>query len=489
MNELRSWAEANPALAIAGAVVCLALAAFVVVGLVRLTRAAVRTAVRLGRKVLGGKPAEDVLTYVAAGIATGVAATGMWEFFANEFPELVWPLRVLFFAFIEVAVITSAIRARRSMRENFKPGLDGIAVWGFTCLSAVLAAIEAPTFQAKVLRFAAPIAAAWLWERGMAIERARLTGRSRIAWKVTPERLLVKLGLADPTDRDASEVAVHRYITRVALAANALRELPAAPAGGSKDPQARARSRALKRLHKARDEAVEYAQLGNDPDVLDKLMGQLRLIYNTPALATVELSPPWELVDAIEAVEVEQIQPDPTPDPDPHGGGRPPAEPHAWLPGPALPGAVVVPETAPGRVNGYRVPASALTPTTDVTPSPGIIDPLVIPPVTPDAPRSDTGDPSAVSRDPERGGHDSSSDPGAELRALPSDAARVRAAIKMLGNDPAGITGSEIVTLLGDHGVILTNNQVKNELRRARERARQAAEIIDLPSRKSRGIT
>ncbi|HEY9373147.1 hypothetical protein, partial [Streptomyces sp.] len=85
---------------------------------------------------------EDVLTWVMAGIATSVSASGMWKF-AGEVLKLDGFWRVLFFAFIEGAIVISALRARRSMRENYTAGVDGIAVWALAALTAVLATMDA----------------------------------------------------------------------------------------------------------------------------------------------------------------------------------------------------------------------------------------------------------------------------------------------------------------------------------------------------------
>src|SRR6478609_1947774 len=78
-------------------------------------------------RYIAPRPIEDVLTVVAASIATGVSAQGMWRF-SGDVLGLDGPLRLLLFAFIEVAIITSAVRARRNMRENYSAGIDGIAV-------------------------------------------------------------------------------------------------------------------------------------------------------------------------------------------------------------------------------------------------------------------------------------------------------------------------------------------------------------------------
>ncbi len=131
-----------------------------------------------------------MLTLVAASVATTVAMTGMWRFFGVTL-HFSGALRILLFAFIELAVVTSAVRARRNMRDIHTAGIDGAAVWILTGLSAVLSSLDARSPAEAVFRLAAPLVAAWLWERGLAVERRRATGR-RIHWRLTAERVLVR---------------------------------------------------------------------------------------------------------------------------------------------------------------------------------------------------------------------------------------------------------------------------------------------------------
>ncbi|MEV5327934.1 hypothetical protein WBK31_07750 [Nonomuraea sp. N2-4H] len=241
----------------------------------------------LWARYVAPRPVEDVLTIVAASIATGVSAQGMWRF-SGDVLGLDGPLRLLLFAFIEVAIITSAVRARRNMRENYSAGIDGIAVWALTCLTAVLSSMDARSLPEAVFRLAAPLVAAWLWERGMAIERHRIRGTGRINWRITPERMLVRLGLAEVSDRTASEVDAHRRLTRVALAAKkakALRE------GGASERKIRA---ALAKLDKAMDQAVEHTGLAVDPQRQEALLAQIAALYNTSALIDADPRVPWE---------------------------------------------------------------------------------------------------------------------------------------------------------------------------------------------------
>ncbi|OPG04569.1 hypothetical protein [Microbispora sp. GKU 823] len=275
IDQITAFASAHPVGTITISVIALVLLV--------LAFFALRALIRLFRRWAAGRPTEDVLTIVAASIATGVSAQGMWRF-SGDVLGFDGPLRLLLFAFIEVAVITSAVRARRNMRENYSAGIDGLAVWVLTSLSAVLSSMDARSVAEAVFRLAAPLVAAWLWERGMAIERVRITGRGRINWRLTPERVLVRIGLAEASDRTASEVDAHRRLTRVALAAKRVRALREA---GASDRKLRA---AMARLDKAMDQAVEYTGLAVDEKRQEALLSQIGALYNTSAL--IDLAPP-----------------------------------------------------------------------------------------------------------------------------------------------------------------------------------------------------
>ncbi|MER6512311.1 hypothetical protein ABT158_36265 [Nonomuraea sp. NPDC001636] len=250
-------------------------------------RMAWRAGTWLFARYVAPRPVEDVLTVVAASIATGVSAQGMWRF-SGDVLGLDGPLRLLLFAFIEVAIITSAVRARRNMRENFSAGIDGIAVWALTCLTAVLSSMDARSLPEAVFRLAAPLVAAWLWERGMAIERHRIRGTGRINWRLTPERLLVRMGLAEVSDRTASEVDAHRRLTRVALAAKRAKALRDS---GASERKMRG---ALAKLDKAMDQAVEHTGLAVDQQRQEALLAQIAALYNTTALIDADPRVPWE---------------------------------------------------------------------------------------------------------------------------------------------------------------------------------------------------
>ncbi|MDH2425811.1 hypothetical protein [Sphaerisporangium sp. TRM90804] len=214
---------------------------------------------------LARRPVEDLLTIVAASIATGVSAQGMWRF-SGDVLGLDGPLRILLFAFIEVAVVTSAVRARRNIGADRPAGVDGMAVWVFTGLTAVLSALDARSLAEAIFRLAAPLVAAWLWERGMTAERQRLTGLTGIHWRITPQRVLVRLGLAEAKDRTVTEVDVHRRLTRLALAAKLVHQLRTAGAKPRKVAAATARR------DRALDQAVEHTDLATNPTTRARLL-------------------------------------------------------------------------------------------------------------------------------------------------------------------------------------------------------------------------
>ncbi|MBF6072696.1 hypothetical protein IU454_27300 [Nocardia farcinica] len=212
---------------------------------------------------------ERSVTLFTAGIASVVAAQGMYVMFSESL-HMHPALQALCFAFIELMVVASAMRARRSQIDTGSAGVDGIAMWVLTILSGVLAASHATNdVGLLVLRLAAPLVAAWGWERSMALERRQLTGRAGgMNWRWTPQRLLVKWGIADPTDRTVAEVAVERRLADLALAADAVR-IARINGGG------RAERKAMQRLHRAIDKAADDGVVLGEDSVRDRLAEHL----------------------------------------------------------------------------------------------------------------------------------------------------------------------------------------------------------------------
>ncbi|MGW4071370.1 hypothetical protein [Nocardia grenadensis] len=232
-------------------------------------------------------PAERIATVVTAGIASGVAAQGMYVMFSDSL-EMPLPLLFLSFAFIELMVITSAMRARKSLLETGVAGVDGIAMWVLTILSGILAATHAEDLGTLILRLAAPLVAAWGWERSMALERRQLTGKSSgLNLRISPQRLLVKWGLADPTERSAAEIAVERRLAELARAANNLRIARESTNAG------RPIRRAEQRLMRALDRAIDDGVVLGDPTTRERLIVHLEGPFSAHKLAQYQPLTDW----------------------------------------------------------------------------------------------------------------------------------------------------------------------------------------------------
>jgi hypothetical protein len=251
--------------------------------------AAAVTAWRAARRLLEGRKAADMLTVIAATVATAVSSTGMWQFFAVYVPSLDTLIRVPIFAFLELAVLAEALRARDNMRDFGASGIDGLAMWALTGTSAFLASLASTTVAEALFRLAPPLVAAWLWERTLVSERRRRRGRDgrEIHWRISLERVLVRLGIAEPAARAIGDVAAQRRIITLALAANRVAILEAAGAAGWRQ------HRAARGLRAALAAAVEYADLADDPARQQQLVDQIGVLASDLELARLKPGTPW----------------------------------------------------------------------------------------------------------------------------------------------------------------------------------------------------
>jgi hypothetical protein len=260
-----------------------ALALIVLIIVVRTGRGLARTV----RRGLSGKRPEDILTFIVAGLITAIAAQGMFRFFGDKL-QMPWWMQSLTFCVFELAQVTCALRARRKIRDPKMgtAGIDGVLVWVMAGISAVLSATDAHG-SGSVARMVFPFAAAVMWELGLAIERRR-AGRSTIHWRWTPEKILVRFGLAEASDRTAGESDTHRRLVRVARAAKHLRDLKAA---GASEKQIR---RATRRLDAMNDAAAAHAGLATDPVVQEKLRSLVSVMFSATSLSEMAPESPWE---------------------------------------------------------------------------------------------------------------------------------------------------------------------------------------------------
>lgn len=230
-------------------------------------------------RALRGKKAADTLTVVAAAMASSVAATGMWHFFSRTMHLPTW-IQAVLFAFMEISVLASALRARANVARDGQAGADGLAVWVLTCASGLMSASEANSIQEALVRLGAPLVAAWLWERSMVPERRAQkvkqgTAESAVRWLFSVKRIAVRLGLATALGADLETEDANRRIDRFVRADNRAQRagfLTRRHAGRRRD---RAHARLMEQARMQADPRALYSHLGRQAilDVLARLGG------------------------------------------------------------------------------------------------------------------------------------------------------------------------------------------------------------------------
>lgn len=172
--------------------------------------------VRTSARALRRYDLADVITVVIAMATTVYAGAGNWQFLGKAMhygPDL----RAVLVCALEGAVVVEGLRSRKNIAAIGKAGADGVGLWVLAGLSSLLASSASGSLQEAMGRLAIPLVAAWLWERLLAPQRrARkaLREASPIRWRITPERILVWLRLADATDTDVSSVDAGRRVSR-----------------------------------------------------------------------------------------------------------------------------------------------------------------------------------------------------------------------------------------------------------------------------------
>jgi hypothetical protein len=233
---------------------------------------------RGSRAALRGKKAADTLTVVAAAMASSVAATGMWHFFSRTMHLPTW-IQAVLFAFMEISVLASALRARANVARDGNAGADGLAVWVLTCASGLMSASEANSIQEALVRLGAPLVAAWLWERSMVPERraqkVKQGTAETVRWLFSVKRVAVRLGLATALGADLETEDANRRIDRFVRADNKSQRagwLTRRHAGRRRD---RAHARLMEQARMQADPRALYSHLGRQAilDVLARLGG------------------------------------------------------------------------------------------------------------------------------------------------------------------------------------------------------------------------
>lgn len=240
------------------------------------------------QRALKGKRPEDILVFIVAGLVTAICAQGMFKFFGDKLHMPLW-MQVLCFGVLELAMLTCALRARRRIRAMEPAGVDGALVWVIAAISALLSATDA-TGAGVVARLVLPFVAAVMWHLALAYEKRR-SGKSAINWTITPEKLLVRLGVADPSHRSTGEADTHRKLNIAAVAAYRLDVLQKASAATWR----------ITRAHRKQQEAMQSLMASTDyvrnHSLQDELRTMIAILKNASTLADLQDPPPWERQD------------------------------------------------------------------------------------------------------------------------------------------------------------------------------------------------
>jgi hypothetical protein len=229
--------------------------------------------------------ADRAVTRVTGLLATAVIATGSWKVF-GDILHLHWAWRIALFAFAESLIYAAWRRARRHIYRHAEMGNVGI-IYGIALGSASVAALDAGSVPEVVLRFFAAFIASKMIAQELVEEldiylvehpdkrdgtRRR---RSRIKWRLTPERVLNWLGLADATEHTVEEAERKLHIARLARTARRLHRLKARK-GVAKWRITRVR----RQLDRLAEKANEKLQLASDEAAIGEVRRQLAFLYS-----------------------------------------------------------------------------------------------------------------------------------------------------------------------------------------------------------------
>ncbi|MBU7598924.1 hypothetical protein JGS22_015210 [Streptomyces sp. P38-E01] len=227
---------------------------------------------------------------IAAAGCTAYSADTSWAF-ARDYLDMVSTTeRTALFAVAELALVSTALMARKNLAVQGTPGFPGTLVWLITTVQVVPAYAESGLVGGSVRAFFGPIMAAVLWHLAMGIEVRIRTGTASRGLLTTlgreaRERLLSRLGVAN-RDRDAAQITRDRATARAVDLATRLAE---------QSPRQR-QSRRGRRTARKLSAAIGRAGAGTHPAQRAALLNQLAARRHALALVTVPLPSPWSPV-------------------------------------------------------------------------------------------------------------------------------------------------------------------------------------------------
>jgi hypothetical protein len=249
--------------------------------------------------------ADRAVTRITGILATAVVATGAWKVFGLPALHLHPAVRLVLFFFAEAQVIAAWRRVRRHIHRHAELGQGTRTIYGIALGSATVAAFDASGTVEVLLRFFAAFVAAYMIVEELAEEldihltafpHLRTEERKKpkrglfgFKWALTPERIMVWLRLAEPTERTVEEIERQRRVARFARTAYRLHLLE------ERDSWKWRIWVAEWRLRRQTESGNEHLKLATDDAALREVRAQLALLYGaksgTSRLAVADLSP------------------------------------------------------------------------------------------------------------------------------------------------------------------------------------------------------
>jgi hypothetical protein len=263
------------------------------------------------KKIKSGSWVQNLLTALATLIAMAGSASGMWKLFGDVLHIDNLYVRGSLFAVFEIALLSSALRARSYRIEFNASSIDDKAVWAIATTTGVLASLDETTLAGRLIRIALPLTAAFLFERLITTERRKrevLEGgkiRKTIHWAISPTRILVKLGLADAEGRDVADIDLTRRMAKLATLA-----YRAHSAGRW------SKGRAQTRYQRALAKANERYGLSTNAKAMEQFRASVALLNGAISATTaeaVETASPWTRATIRETKEQATLQGRPRP--------------------------------------------------------------------------------------------------------------------------------------------------------------------------------
>lgn len=230
------------------------------------------------------------VTRITGILATAVVATGAWKVFGDVL-HLHPAIRLVLFFFAEAQIVAAWRRVRRHIHRHAALGPGIRTIYGIAFGSALVAAFDADNLVEVLLRFFAAGVAAYMIAEELAEEldiyltahpdlrpgsiSARVRGR--IKWALNPERILVWLRLAEPTERTVEEVERQRRVARFARTAYRLQLLKENDAAKWRIGWARWS------LRRQTESGNEHLNLATDDRALGDVRSHLALLYGAEA--------------------------------------------------------------------------------------------------------------------------------------------------------------------------------------------------------------